>query len=120
MDLGSMWVVFVCVFDIFFGVRALMRRNVPQVFQTFFPRHKFLERRPSEDLRSSLALIALPVLARKGLCWGRFQRENKGKSLLGALGAVLAVLGSQKGAQGRLLGGILGAKISQVGSKTAS
>ena len=31
-----------------------------------------------------------------------------------------SVLGGQKGAQGRLLGGILGAKISQVGSKTAS
>ena len=42
-----------------------MRSNVPQVFQTFFLRHEFLARRPSEDLRSSLPLSALPVLARK-------------------------------------------------------
>ena len=31
--------------------------------------HEFLERRPSEDLRSSLPLSALPVLARKGFSW---------------------------------------------------
>ena len=69
----------------FFGlVWEVVRRHVPQVSQTFFPREK-IERRPWEGLRSSLPLSALPVLAQTGLSWRRF-------SLLGGLVAVLGGL----------------------------
>ena len=55
-------------FFMFFGiVWEVVRRHVPQVSQTFFLRHEFVERRPSEDLTSSLPLSALPVLAKTGL-----------------------------------------------------
>ena len=70
---------------------------------------EFLERRPSEDLRSSLPLSALPVLARKGFLEALgavFARGNEVKSLLGGLGAVLLDLGSLLGRLGSLLGGL--------------
>ena len=49
VDLGSIWGGFgsiCCILPVFFAGSALMRRNVPQVSQTFFPRRKCLERKP--------------------------------------------------------------------------
>ena len=62
-----------------------------------FLRHEFLERRPSEDLRSSLPLSALPVLARKGFFFALFRSwAVLGRSwvALGVLLAFLVVLGA--------------------------
>ncbi len=54
------------------------------------------------------------------LCWGLF--EGLFRSFFCSFFELLfcPVLGGQKAAQEELLGGILGAKVSQVGSKTAS
>ena len=80
----------------------VVRRNVPQVSQTFFP-IKNIERRPWEGLRSSLPLSALPVLGQTGsiIAW----RISLGGvfSLLGRLGAVLGRLGAVLGGPGAIL-----------------
>ena len=99
VDLGSIWWIWVdsLYFCSFFAGSALMRRNVPQVSQTLFPR-KNIERRPWEGLRSSLPLSALPVLAQTGL--GRLGRS------WGDLGAVLGRLGRSWGGLWSVLGGL--------------
>ena len=82
-----------------------MRSNVPQVFQTFFLRREFLARRPSEDLRSSLPLSALPVLARKGFFWGVLAAFFRSWAVLGRLGRSWSALGMILGRSWAVLGG---------------
>ena len=53
--------------------------RVPNVFS----KTQFLETRPSEGLRSSLPLSALPVLARKGLSWRPFSHQWSSWAVLG-------------------------------------
>ena len=68
VDVGSIWFDFLICSYLFWRSRSDAKKcatRVPNVFS----KTQFLERRPSEGLRSSLPLSALPVLARKGF-WG--------------------------------------------------
>ena len=63
--------LFLCVFDFFWSSRFDAKKRATSV-PNVFSKTQFLERRPSEDLRSSLPLSALPVLARKGFVFPYF------------------------------------------------
>ena len=109
VDLGRIWGrlgwIF-CMFCDLFGGRAVIRRDVIQASQKFFPKRKFIQRRCLEGLRSSLHLSALPVLARKVYLGGLFSLlAGLGRSW-GGLGAVLCRLARSWGGLGAVWGGL--------------
>ena len=134
VDLGRIWGRLGWIFSMFcdlFGGRAVIRRDVIQASQQFFPKRKCIQRRCLEGLRSSLHLSALPVLARKGLSWRSFFALGRSWAVLGrpwgGLVPSCAVLGWSWSGLGRSwaisgrswsrLGGVLGRFGSVLGLK---